>query len=462
VALPTHVLLIAIDTLRADHLGCYGYPRPTSPHLDRLAASGTLFLDCVSPHIPTHPAFTTLHTGRDVFGHGVVSHAGAVEPADLPTLAELLAARGVFTAAVDNLGRWFSRGFELSRSYSWEKPPRGGWRKAEAVNNEALPALEACAASGRPFFLFVHYWDPHTPYLPPPPFDRRFYQGDERDPANRSMEPVFGFEPFRAYFEQWLPGVTDIRFPIAQYDAEIAYADAAVGRLLGRLDELGLREQTLVVVLADHGEIMDEHVGYFDHHGLYEGNVRVPCLLSWPGQGAGAAGRVPPGRRLGGTVRMLDVAPTVLDAFGLVDVGWEHGLAGQSLLDLAEHGDERGTCRELLLTECTWQRKRAWRTTDWKLIEALEPDPHGGPMVELYQRSDPLERHNLAEARPDVVAELTARMHGHARRRAAESGRPDPLVHGTVTLRRIGPPPTSAPADEKLYAEGGRDVASPT
>jgi arylsulfatase A-like enzyme len=375
-------------------------------------------------------------------------------------LAELLAGRGVFTAAVDNLGGWFRRGFELVRSYGWEKPRVGGWRKAEAVSAEALPALEACAASGRPFFLFVHYWDPHTPYLPPPPFDRRFYRGDERDPANRSMEPVVGFEPFRAYFEQWLDGVRDIRFPIAQYDAEIAYADDEIGRLLARLDGLGLREQTLVVVVADHGEIMDEHVGHFDHHGLYEGNVRVPCLVAWPGGGAPGRERVPAGRRLGGTVRLLDVAPTVLDAFGLVDVGWEHGLVGQSLLDLAAHGDEGGTCREVLLTECTWQRKRAWRTPRWKLIEALEPDAHGGPMVELYARSDALERENLAESKPEVVAELRARMQGYARRRAAESGRPDPLLNGRITLRRIGAP-GPARADEKEYAEGGGDVASP-
>jgi bisphosphoglycerate-independent phosphoglycerate mutase (AlkP superfamily) len=392
---------------------------------------------------------TTMTRYRDDFDCPVVFGEQEVHA----TLAELLAARGVFTAAADNLGRWFSRGFELYRSYEWEKPTGQPWRKAEAVNAQALPALDACAASGQPFFLFVHYWDPHTPYLPPPPFDRMFHRGDERDPANRSMEPVLAFEPFRAYFEQWLDGVTDVGFPIAQYDAEIAYADAAIAHLLTRLDELGLREQTLVIVVADHGEIMDEHVGCFDHHGLYEGNVRIPCLLSWPG-------RVPSGQRLGGTVRMLDLAPTVLDAFGLVDLGWEHGLPGQSLLGLAEHGDERGTCREVLLTECTWQRKRAWRTPEWKLIEALEPDPHGGPTVELYDRADPLERENLAAARPDVVADLTARMHGYVRRRAAESGRPDPLETGRITLRRIGPPRPTAP-EEKQYAEGGRDVATP-
>jgi arylsulfatase A-like enzyme len=451
-AAPTNVVLLVIDTLRADHLSCYGYPRLTSPHLDRLAAGGTLFAECISPHIPTHPGFTTMLTGRDVFNHGVVSHAGAreLDPA-IPTLAELASARGVYAAAVDNLGRWFTRGFDSYRPYEWDKHPTRPWLKAEAVTAPTLAALDECAATGRPFFLFSHYWDPHTPYLPPAPFSRMFYAGDERDPANRSMEKVFAFEPFRQYFEQWLPGVTDVRFPIAQYDAEIAYADAAIAHVLTRLDELGLRERTLVLVVADHGEIMDEQVGYFDHHGLYEGNVHIPCILSWPG-------RVPAGQRRGGTVRMMDVAPTVLDALGLVDVALEQGLPGQSLLALAEARDDRGTVAELYLTESTWMRKRAWRTREWKLIEALEPDFHGGPMVELYDRlADPAEQRNLADQRPEVVRELSARMHGHARRRVAETGQPDPLEQGQITLRQIGKLETAVPADERLYAEGGRD-----
>src|SRR5690348_1165815 len=125
-------------------------------------------------------------TGRDVFAHGIVSHAGQRElDTAVPLLAELVAARGVQTAAVDNLGKWFQRGFDPYRPYSWEKDPRSPWRKAEAVNAPTLAALDECAASGRPFFLFAHYWDPHTPYLPPPPFDRMFYAGDELDPNHR-------------------------------------------------------------------------------------------------------------------------------------------------------------------------------------------------------------------------------------------------------------------------------------
>lgn len=155
---------------------------------------------------------------------------------------------------------------------------------------------------------------------------------------------------------------------------------------------------------------------------------------------------------------MMDVAPTVLDALGLTDVALEQGMPGQSLLPLAEARDDRGTVAELYLTESTWMRKRGWRTREWKLIEALEPDFHGGPLVELYDRiADPNEQHNLADARPDVVRELTARMRGHARRRAAETGKPDPIETATITLHRIGEMKTAVPADEKLYAEGGRD-----
>ena len=120
-----------------------------------------------------------------------------------------------------------------------------------------------------------------------------FYAGDERDPSNRSMDPVFAFEPFTHYFQQWMGGVTDIRFPVAQYDAEIAYVDSALAHVFSRLDALDLTESTLVIVTADHGECLDDHVCWFDHHGLYEENVHVPLLMRLPG-------RIPAGRRVGG------------------------------------------------------------------------------------------------------------------------------------------------------------------
>ena len=102
-------------------------------------------------------------------------------------LAEMLQRAGFYTAAADNLGRWFSRGIEYTETYAWDTSAPHDWRKAEAVNTAARKVIDAAARQDRPFFLFLHYWDPHTPYLPPAPFDRMFYGGDEKDPANRSM-----------------------------------------------------------------------------------------------------------------------------------------------------------------------------------------------------------------------------------------------------------------------------------
>lgn len=443
-----NVLLVAIDTLRASRLHCYGNLRPTSPQIDHLAAEGVRFNKCFSPHIPTHPAFTTLHTGVDAMRHQVVSHAGKVElDESIPTLAALLKRQGFFTASVDNLGRWFTRGFDLVMPYRWSTDPTVAWRKAEAVNAQALTALELVTKRAEPWFLFVHYWDPHTPYLPPPPFDRMFYGGDPFDPRRNSMEPVFAFEPFTKYFQQWLGGVTDIQFPVAQYDAEVAYADFALGHLLNRLAELGQSADTLVVLVADHGEVLDDHEGYFDHHGLYDANVQIPLVMRLPG-------KLPAGRTIDEMVQLFDVAPTILDLVGAPRVASEVGMVGRSLMSVVDGGQGYDA---LGLTECTWMRKHALRTKDWKLIRALEPDFHDLPPVQLFDlRNDPGEQRNLAEDRPEVVAELSARLSEWTTRRMTETGQPNPLETQSVTLHKIGEMKTAVPADRKLYAEGGR------
>lgn len=443
-----NVLLIAIDTLRADHLGCYGYRRLTSPTIDRLASEGVRFARCFSPHIPTHPGFTTLHTGVDAMRHQIVAHAGEVEPDPaIPMLAEILHERGYFTASVDNLGRWFARGFDAVLPYRWSTDPTVAWRKAETVNAQALSALDLAAGQSRPWFLFVHYWDPHTPYLPPAPFDRMFYPGDPFDPRHQSMEPVFGFEPFREYFQQWLGGVTDVAFPVAQYDAEIRYVDTALEHLLGRLSDLGQDQDTLVVLVADHGEVMDEHEGYFDHHGLYDANVHVPLVLRLPE-------RLPAGRSVDSFVQLFDVSPTILDLAGAADAPTRLNMTGRSALPLVDGAAGVDT---LFLTECTWMRKRGLRTDRWKLIRALEPDFHDLPPVQLFDlTNDPTEQVNLAGERPKVVHELGARLDDWIARRTSETGVSDPLDTQEITLRRIGQMKTAVPADEKLYAEGGK------
>ncbi|HEV2124634.1 MAG TPA: sulfatase-like hydrolase/transferase, partial [Chloroflexota bacterium] len=361
-------------------------------------------------------------------------------------IAEILQEEGYFTGAADNLGRWFDRGFDAYERYKWDQSG-SEWRKAEAVNEKFLPLLTRAAEQDKPFFLFAHYWDPHTPYLPPAPFNRMFYTGNEKDPSNRSMDPVFAFEPFTNYFQRWMGGVTDIEFPKAQFDAEIAYVDAALGHVFNHLDVLGLTENTLVVLTSDHGEVLDEHPCWFDHHGLYEPNLHIPLLMRLPG-------RLPAGKRVQGFARLLDVAPTILEAIGLTDTARQEQMQGKSLWNTAgAKGRRRTGIDELYLTECTWMRKRGWRTREWKLIQALEPDIHDFPTLELYNlRDDPGEQHNLADARPDVVKDLLGRMEMHASRRLARTKLPDPVQTQGITLRRIGEMKTAVPDNQVLAA----------
>ena len=428
-----NVLLIAIDTLRADHLSCYGYPRLTSPHIDRIASEGTLFREMVAPHIPTQPSFTTMMTGHDPLSHQIVSHGSKHEPADgIRMIAEILSDLGYHTAAADTIGRWFERGFAEYRRYAWVSDQTAPQRKAEAVNEVALDLLNGCAAQDKPWFLFVHFWDPHTPYLPPDPFHRVFYRGDEKDPAHTSLEPAFASEEFGDYFRAWLPGVTDLEYPIAEYDASIAYVDCAVAHLMTRLGELGLDEDTLVMLTADHGETMDEHGCYFDHHGLYDANVHIPLILRCPGT-------VPNAQRLGGQVAMYDLAPTILDYAGHAERAADAGMFGRSVKSLADRGSHKGNHEQVYLTERTWMRKRGMRTPDWKFIEALEPDFHGLPPVELYSLNEtPVpEVTNLADERPDLVERFREAIPDWEARRMDATGRPNPIEEPGVSLRKV-------------------------
>jgi arylsulfatase A-like enzyme len=429
-----NVLWILVDCLRADRLGCYGYGRPTSPHIDRLAGESLRFTQCVSPHIPTHPAHTTLFSGLDVFAHQIVAQGAPQEPDPaVRLLPDLLRERGYFTGAVDNIGRWIRPAFERYEPYPrWDHDGSRPWRNGEEVTERAIALLNEAHRDGRPFFLFCHYWDPHTPYLPPAPFHRQFFEGDATDPANRSMDAVWRSPWFANYFGEWLPGVTDIGYVTAQYDASVAYADACLAHLLQRLKELGRGEDTLVVLCADHGEELDEHGCWFDHHGLYETNVRIPLLLRYPdGRGAGRA--VPD------LVSALDVAPTLLAALGFPEVAAGQGMPGRDLAPLAV-GRPVAALEAVYLTECTWMRKRGWRTPEWKLIRALEPDIYGFPPEELYHLGDdPGERRNLAEARPDVAGALGAAMDAWVARRLAETGLPDPSVAQAGALRTWQP-----------------------
>jgi arylsulfatase A-like enzyme len=418
-----NIVLFGIDSLRADHMSSYGYSRLTTPHLDHFAKEGTLFERNYSPSIPTTPAYASMLTGRDCFGTQVVAlrHKGPLRP-EVPTLPEILREEGYNTTCVGFSGNPSSRGFDEYLTFpGWGSWNEGRSPKAENLNEVAIPELQRLAKKRQPFFLFLRHMDPHAPYLPPAPYERAFYHGNETDPKNKSMEPVMAFKPFRDFFASWMPpGITDKDYVIAQYDGAVAYMDAAIRTIFTTLATLGILDETIIVINGDHGETLYEHECWFDHHGIYDNVLHVPLILRYPG-------KLPAGRRVSGFCQHKDLVPTLLDLAEIERPTLE--LEGRSLLPMVR-GEVASYESEFYITECTWMRKHGWRTPQWKLIRALEPDFHFKPEVELYNLvEDPEENHNLAESQPAVVDALTARMNAWIERREAETGLPNPMHH---------------------------------
>lgn len=298
---PPSLLLISIDTLRADHVHAYGYERNTTPFLDALAGRGARFAQAWA-HTPwTLPSHATMLSGTVPFRNGVVDDATMLGPS-LPLLAPLLRERGYATSGVvsgfyvsSRFG--FQRGFERFEDFGLasEARPRDSVR-AEEVAARAIEDLRA--AGEKPFFLFAHFFDCHNDYAPPPPYDAAF----DRDV---SVVPYKNYESYKT--APLAEGA--LRHVIAQYDEEILYTDAMIGRLLEALEAAGRAEDTYVVVTADHGEELFEHGSWGHGHSLHTQVLHVPLIVAGPGvQGA----RVP--RAL---VRHMDLAPTLLDLLGI-------------------------------------------------------------------------------------------------------------------------------------------------
>ncbi len=421
---PPNIVLIGIDSLRADHMSCYGYHRLTTPHIDRFAQGGTLFERTYSAYIPTTSGYTAMLTGMDLITSQVVAlrHKGPLRP-EVRTLPEVLREAGYNTTCVGFSGNAASRGFDKYIDYAgWGSWAEGRSPKAQNLNDVAIPELDRLAKKRQPFFLFLRHMDPHAPYLPPAPFERAFYHGNELDPTNHSMDPVMAFKPFCDFFASWMPpGITDKDYVIAQYDGAVAYMDACMQTLFTALEAHGLLEDTIVVINSDHGETLYDHDCYFDHHGLYDQTLHVPLIIHYPGH-------VPAGKRIAGYNRHQDLMPTLMELAGIQPEP-EIRFDGKSLLPMVR-GEVASHDSEFYITECTWMRKHGWRTPEWKLIVALEPDFHFKPPVELYNLiEDPGENNNLAESQPEVVALLKARMEAWIARREQETGLPNPIFH---------------------------------
>jgi len=416
-----NILLFGIDSQRADHMSVYGYPRNTTPHISKFAEGATVFENAFSPHIPTTSGYANMLTGMDCFNTQIVAlrHQGEMN-ASVRTLQEMLKEAGYATSSV-GFGGPSARGFEKNIDFAgWGAGPDGYSHKAENLNAVAIPELERLAAQEQPFLLMLRHMDPHTPYLPPPPYERMFYHGNEKDPTNTSMDPVMTFKPFCDYFASWMPvGISDKDYVVAQYDGAVAYMDACIQSVLTALETLGLVEDTIVVFTSDHGETLYDHECWFDHHGTFDNTLHVPMIIRYPG-------KMPANQRVSGYCQLKDLVPTLLE---LAEISVPDQFDGNSLVPMAT-GEVLTHESEIYFTECTWMRKHGWRTPEWKLIVALEPDFHFKPPVELYNLlEDPEELNNLADQLPEVVAFLRARMDKWIAQRLQDTGLPNPILN---------------------------------
>jgi arylsulfatase A-like enzyme/Flp pilus assembly protein TadD len=348
---PARIVLISIDTLRADHVGVLGAGPGRTPALDALAERGARFTRAVSPVPLTLPSHATLLTGREPYQHGV-HHNGVYRLAnDVPTLTERLRDAGFATAAfvaatvLDQkfgLGRGFER---YDDRMTVNEPGRGGVGHAERPATAVVEAVqEWLGTAPERFFLFVHFYDAHAEYVPPPPWDGRF--GGDR------------------------------------YAGEIGFVDDQLAVLLAAIDARYPDGRTLVVVVSDHGESLKEHGEPTHSYGIYEATQHIPLLMAGPG--------IPGGRSVDALVRLADVAPTLLELTGAPPL---EGVAGRSLLSLlaGEAETPRVAYLETLATrlDMGWSPLFGLRTERWKLVRAPRP--------ELYDLdADPRETRNLA------------------------------------------------------------------
>jgi len=425
-----NIVLVAIDTLSARHVSCYGYERTTTPFMDEYAKTGTLFKSCYCQAIPTHPSYTSVYTGQYAITHGIVSHGGTRDlDRGAPFLPEILQQHDYTTCAIDNLSPfkpWFSRGYEFYIS------PRlhGAYAQAvpcEQLNARAIPWLKSHAREK--FFLFVHYWDPHTPYIPPEKYRHLFYRGNPTNPANSSLDGLlkhpFG-EPWKQWFDQLMPGVTDAEYIVSMYDSEIRYADHGLKELLRTLEELNLVDDTLVVIFSDHGEMMYKHGLYFDHHGLYDQDIHVPLIIRSPKAKT-------TGLQVPHLVQSIDIAPTMLDAVG---IPIPPAMEGRSLVPYINGSLDEPIYPYLVTEECTRMMKWAIRTDSYKFILARQQDYRRGPMRELYDlTSDPNEMENIIDQHPEVANELETTLESWITTMMKKNGlTEDPLVANGLTL----------------------------
>lgn len=416
-------LYLDCDTLRPDHLGCYGYLRNTSPHIDRLAAQGLRCDNYYVTDAPCLPSRAALYMGRFGIHTGVVGHGGSAADPRLegPTRGfrqsretaswmDILREAGLHTVSISPFAErhsswWFYRGFS-----EMINPGKGGMERADEV---APLALDWINRHGREdnWFLQVNMWDPHTPYRTPLSYGHPF--------ADAPHEEWLSEETIRAHYQSYGPhsaqdtggyGPNDTaRWPrlphsiasladyhrwIDGYDTGIKYMDDHIGHILDALAAQGVLDETVIIVSSDHGENQGEWNIYGDHHTADHITSRVPLIVRWPG--------LPGGRVDTGLHYNLDLPPTMAEMLGArIPARWDGRSFAATLRDGTDCGRDY-----VVVSQCAWSCQRSVRFGRWLLVRTYHDGLKDLPPVMLYDvAQDPHETRDLASARPDVVGQ---------------------------------------------------------
>ena len=417
-----NIIVYMIDTLRADHLGAYGYLLPTSPNIDAFAAEATLFRRAVAQSSWTKPSVVSLITGLNPQVHGVNGRKDALAQ-EAVTLAERLWEAGWDTAGIYTNGNLSHMG--LGQGYRHYQHLREGTHRgihvpADELNEQALLWLDRDRDRSKPFFLYLHSTDPHSPYTPPDGYLERLGLTVE-DPDAGLIQNVSALRQDIVDQEQ----LEDL---IALYDAEIAFNDEQFGLLLKALDERGLTESTMVIVVSDHGEEFFDH-GWWQHgKTLYQEQLGVPLIVRFPrGEGAGEA--------IDGIAQHIDIVPTVLDAAGLDAPG---DLQGRSLRRLLGEGKWRAPSNAISYLAVD---NRVAESVTSSLGKLILHHYDIGNVEQLYDLdADPSEGKDLYARRPVLAGYLEAALKAfnlaEVMRLAPEQGEFDPEI--AERLRDLG------------------------
>lgn len=430
-----NILFILVDALRVKNLSCYGYSKFTSPNIDSLAKGGVLFESAYSCTNTTDPSITTILSGKYPRSHGVINHGPRITKKELEIiwgtslLPEMLKAYNYSTFAVDWLGRWHRRGYDFYGDYIptvtdtlkkqvrqlrarvpklfkikkiQKKMKRKTAHNAKQITDTALKLLKMNYKTN--FFMFIHYYDTHTPYSPPKGYAEKFYEQTNHGISVKEILDRSDDEKWRTHLARCLRNVPNVDYILAQYDGCTAFTDEQVGRLLLKVNELKILDNTLIILTSDHGESLLEHEIYLDHHGLYDVSIHVPLILYSPS--------LLKSKRISTFVQHVDLVPTILDMLGMGTKSLN--LDGKSLLPLI-NGKMREIRSSIYAEESHTEKKIAVRTKDYKYIEAGSKEQaacrycgriHGG-VRELYDlKQDPEETHNIVGERPKIENEL--------------------------------------------------------